>query len=75
MPAPNATHTDQEETQYESSQSVAGSGQETTAAPFSQQIMSLEEVRMSELIESVPSAAFLNVGNPLEALKPDGKCS
>lgn len=70
------TQGDPEETQYDSSQSVTASGQETAAEPvISQQILSLAEVRMSELIAIDPSQnVILNLENPLEIrIQADGR--
>lgn len=66
------TQVDPEETQYDSSQSVTASGQETAAEPvISQQILSLAEVRTSELIAIDPSQnVILNLENPLEIRIP-----
>lgn len=58
------TQSDPEATQYELSQSVTASGQESAAEP-SQQILTLAQVRMSEFIETVQSEGG-NAVNPFE---------
>lgn len=59
------------EIQYQSSQSATGSSQSTALTttftmPESQQVISLAEVRMSELIEGAAETERLPVENPLE---------